>query len=198
MYPKQLATSAQPLASCHHSTGQSNTATLPQQEHHHIQHLQHQQQHLQHQQKHLQHQQQHLQHQQIQHLQHQHQQLLLLQMYGCLPRNGVVPGGYVTLPYTLQDLQLGYVPPPQGMSLAPSAVSLVKPAPTTTCVAAAPELNVHLSGALQLAPTVATLAPVPDLTNVFPGAPWITPVPVFGSCVVNPFHPGVLTTSWVK
>lgn len=173
----------------HHCAGQSNVAPLAQQEHH-IQHLKHQQQHLQHQQQHHQHQKQHQRHQQ--------QQLLLFQMYGCLPHSGVVPGGYVSLPYAppLQDhLQLGYIPQ-QSISLAPSAVSLVKPAPQTSGISA-PELNVHLSGALQLAPTVAALAPVPELTNVFPGAPWITPVPVFGSYIVNPFHPGVLA-SWVK
>ena len=203
------ASSEQPLP--RHRTGQA-TAAL-QQEHlqhplqhlqhpqqhlkHPLQHLQHPQQHLQHPQQHLQHPQQHLQHPQ-QHLQHQllqqQQQLLLLQMYSGLPQSGVLPS-YMALPYpTLQDLQLSYLPA-QGMSLAPSSVPMVRPVPA---VSTAADINMHLSGALQLAPSVTSLGPVPDMASVLPGASWIAPVPVFGSCIVNPFHPGILTTSWVK
>ena len=65
--------------------------------------------------------------------------------------------------------------------------------------------GLHLQAApfaSQTVPLAAVAAAPNDLNNaVFHGAAsgqWMAPVPVVGSCIVNPLQPGIMTAPWVK
>ena len=150
----------------------------------------------------------------------QHQLALLQQAYG-LPPNAALPG-YMTVPYSMQEVQLrmqsSFVHPGAAVMNSVGA-PLVKPV-----VAAAPShvtvgkvesdvnLNsvhmmsgVHFPAPLAHSLPMAAVAPSDLNDAVLQGAPlptagsWVVPaVPVMGSCVINPFHPGIMATSWVK
>ena len=138
--------------------------------------------------------------QQLQQQQQQQQQLqqhmALMQMYGCLP---TMPGLIATAPVSttlsethLQHLMQGGVGGVAG-GLAP-----------TTTAAHATLLGVQLPAVypphavpVAIAPLELNTAASAALMQTQNGS-WATPVPVVGSCVVNPLQPGMLVTSWVK
>ena len=143
----------------------------------------------------------------------QQQQLALLQMYG-LQSNAAAVSGYMAVPYSMQEVQMrmqSFVQPAPLVSTA--GISLVKQAagvPNQMVARGAlesdPNLNaVHMMSGihLQQAPfahvPMAALAPS-DLSvhGSTAGGSWVTPVPVIGSCIINPFQPGIMPTSWVK
>ena len=132
-------------------------------------------------------------------------------MYGLQP-NAAAMSGYMAVPYSMQEVQMrmqSFMQPAPMVSTA--GISLVKQAagvPNQMVAGGAldSDLNLHMVNGIHLqAPfthvPVATLAPN-DLSNaVMHGSTtgsWIAPVPVIGSCIINPFQPGIMPTSWVK
>jgi len=150
----------------------------------------------------------------------QHQLALLQQAYS-LPPNAALPG-YMTVPYSMQEVQLrmqsSFVHPGAAVMNSVGA-PLVKPVVATapsqiTVGKMESDMNlnsvhmmsgVHLQAPLAHSLPLAAVAPS-DLNNaVLQGAPlpaagsWVVPaVPVMGSCIINPFQPGIMATSWVK
>ena len=135
------------------------------------------------------------------------QQVALMQMYNLQP-NAALPG-YMAMPYSLQEVQMrmqSFMQPAATAGGPPlvtnTGISLVKQmARAPNQMAPDSNLNLQMVNGVQ-APfphsvPIATLAPS---DYVFHGAPesWMAPVPVFGSCIVNPFQPGIMATSWVK
>ena len=131
--------------------------------------------------------------------------------------------GYMAVPYSsMQEVQLrmhqlAAAANVTGASLHPG-VSVVKPvgmdsvAPGTESL-----LSLNPAGAVQMVnglhlqaapfaahtvPLAAVAAAPSDLNNaVFHSAAsgqWMAPVPVVGSCIVNPLQPGIMATPWVK
>ncbi len=115
--------------------------------------------------------------------------------------------------YSLQDLHMrmqSYAPTlpgaPGAALVANAGISLVKPAAGMPTVVDSNSMSLvnglHLQAPFaQSMPVAATLAPS-DLNTAAvmhgPQGSWVGPVPVFGSCIVNPFPPGMMATSWVK
>lgn len=161
------------------------------------------------------------------HQQQQQQQLALLQMYG-LPAvpAAPMPGSYMAVPYSsVQEVQLR-MHQLAAASNVHTGISLVKPVgmdsmgrgaatesmlslnPGGSATAVQMVNSLHLQAAPFAAaaghtvPLAAVAAAPSDLNSaVFhstASGQWMAPVPVVGSCIVNPLQPGIMTTPWVK
>ena len=116
------------------------------------------------------------------------QQMALLQLYGCIP--------------TVHGVMAAAVAPDQlQVHSALPGHSTHQPHPPASQL-----LGIHLPAVYptQGVPMAAALAHN-DMSNAMAttlvqgqNGSWLTPVPVVGSCIVNPLQPGMLATSWVK
>ena len=132
-------------------------------------------------------------------------------MYGLQPNAAAVPG-YMAVPYSMQEVQMRMQSFVQPAPLASTAgISLVKQTtgvPNQMVARGAlesnPNLNaVHMMNGVHLqAPfahvPVAALAPSDLNMHSSTTGSWVAPVPVISSCIINPFQPGIMPTSWVK
>ena len=128
--------------------------------------------------------------------QQQLQQMALLQMYGALPTlpNLMATGPVVTGLTDTQHLMPGAVTTGVVGNLAPPTTS---GHPTHLIGVQIPAVYPHHGVPMAIAPVELNAASSAALIQAHNGS-WAAPVPVIGSCVVNPIQPGMMVTSWVK